>query len=204
LGLAPLALPLTNIDFSTWPLVSYNAVNGTALTTPSMFIQLTTTATANSTIGRGGGSDFSLLNSNVGVGWQSPLAWTTTIIHSATTATAVYRMFLGKLIGGAFGAIASGNYVAVEIQNNTLINLIICTAGVVTIVPLTPTVVKALGTKLFVSIASGAVAVYADNILIGAGTGAPTTAQQGTIMFEATNGTNTDNCIMRLRSFLAY
>jgi hypothetical protein len=99
----------------------------------------------------------------------------------------VLRLFFGKETTTGFGALAVGNYVAVEVNGDTVVTGYACKAGVLTTVALTPTPFMFAAT-LAVTSNSGTVNWYVNGTLIGSTTAGPTFQTNGSVSYEINNG----------------
>lgn len=117
--------------------------------------------------------------------WSRTISFSFVPIVISTNTEGVLRVFYGKLTTAAFGLDPNGNYVCVEINNNTAVALHVCKAGVISSSVISSNVSTA--TLTLVS-SNGTVTLYRNGVSLATTTNGPIVASNGTIDFELSNG----------------
>jgi hypothetical protein len=192
LGLAAVALPPRHIDHAQLTFSATDiAGSGAAQTVMGCYFNLTTGATANSTVRHRVNDNGLVLNWGGGVfaTWARKLEIVAHIRLVNENAEGVLRLIYGKPTTQAFGLAAANNYAGVTIENASITGGFVCKAGVVTPVAFTPVSISgAAGGVVFISSLNGTISWYINGILAGTTTAGPTVADAGTINYEIQNG----------------
>lgn len=191
LGLASITLPPRRLNHTMLTMDSLVTGSGSATNTANAFFDLDTGATANSTARLFMNNNLVMwgrrrISSPIAIDWQRQHLFVATVRVVTANLEGVCRLLFGRASSGGFGIIASGNYVAIEIQNDTITTGYVVKSGVVDTVALTPAE-AGVGTIAILS-NNGSVSFFKDGTLIGATTNGPNTSAQGSMSYEIENG----------------
>jgi hypothetical protein len=111
----------------------------------------------------------------------------------STNATGIYRIFLGKSTGSAFGMTGYTDYlVGLQIENTIITAGIIANNAQPSLVPFATTV-SSSNARTLISSENGVVNWYVNGVLRATATGGPTGEQGGTLSLELENGATASN-----------
>jgi len=190
IGLAAVSLPprdLEHVFLTDW--ATENIVGtGAGLVVSASRFSLDSGANAGSTVGLKGGNFAALGYNNNFASWNRKIEFWGRINMVNTDAAGKIRLMFGKE-SATFGAVASGNYVGLEVVGANITSGLVCIANSLTTVALTSTSISSGGNFYIVS-QNGAVSWYINGVLIGSSAAGPTaTDRTGAIILEIENVT---------------
>jgi hypothetical protein len=101
----------------------------------------------------------------------------------------VARIFYGKRTSDAFGVVAAGDYVAIELANGVPTAGIVAKAGVVTTLVFVSPPAATQGMNWYIISINGTVSWWSNNVLLGTTTAGPVaTGVIGNVVYELQNG----------------
>jgi hypothetical protein len=192
LGLGAVTLPPRRLNHTMLTMTATNTGSGTGTSTVNGMLNLQSGATGTSTtrltpasnavmFGRGASSMM----------WSRRNIFVSTVRIVVANVQGVCRLIFGKQPADAFGLPASGNYIAITIENSNITSGSVCKAGVLTAVGLTTT--AANGTTICIIADNGIANFYANSVLIGSTTDAPTANGLSGMSYELQNGATAAN-----------
>lgn len=192
LNFAAVTTPARELDHAQLTFTATDVVGtGAAQTVVGCYFNLTTGATANSTVRHRINDNGIGLNRHAGVfaDWSRRLEISTQIRLVNENAEGVLRLIYGKTTTQAFGLAANGNYIGVQIENASVVSGFVCKAGTVTTVPFTPVSISGVaGGLVFMTSLNGTVTWYINGTVAGTTALGPVTNDAGSINFELLNG----------------
>jgi hypothetical protein len=190
---------LVHYSFPTWTNTLTGSGAGAASTTPLFVQDLSSGATALSTVRRSVADNASV--GRVGFGqfadWSRRMVFVVNMSFVVLNAEGICRVFFGKTTAAAFGLAATGNYVAVELTNNVITGLHVCKAGVVSS-SATSSTLSPIDNITIVS-QNGTVELYKNSILLAQTANGPNVLSTGGVHYEVQNGATAAN----YRAFIA-
>jgi hypothetical protein len=106
---------------------------------------------------------------------------------------------IGKVPSAAHGLVASGDYIGIKIENQTITSLVYCVSGTISTIAVSAAI-SAIGTMVFITSNNGSITWYADGAEIGSSASGPTANTYGTIFAEIQNGATAANYTMSIIS----
>jgi hypothetical protein len=190
LGFAAVALPPIPRQHSSFTWATSNVVGSFTATNQRTAYQFVNTgATANSSGSfRVDDSAIGVNFSTGGVNFARRIDIGLALRVNVANAEGLAYWTIGKSNAAAYGLVATGNYIGIRVANQTLTGLVFCTAGTVTITPVSVSFAVAGVLPVWITSNNGSISWYANGTLVGSTLLGPTTNVFGTLFAEIQNG----------------
>ena len=201
IGLSAVVMPPRVLNHHTATWAAANVVGSFSASNYLNFTTLITTgATANSSGSwRINDNSLSLNYTNGSVNWSRKVNISLFLRRGTANAQGIAYWTVGKIPSAAYGLVASGDYIGIKIENQTVTGLVYCVSGTVTTIPVSKSIAST-GTPIYITSNNGNIEWYADGVAIGSTASGPTANTFGTIFAEIQNGATAANYTMSIIS----
>ncbi len=201
IGLSAVTMPPRVLNHHT---VTWAAANVVGSFSASNYLNFTTLITTGATANSSGSwrindNSLSLNYTNGSVNWSRKVNISLFLRRGTANAQGIAYWTVGKIPSAAYGLVASGDYIGIKIENQTVTGLVYCVSGTVTTIPVSKSIAST-GTPIYITSNNGNIEWYADGVAIGSTASGPTANTFGTIFAEIQNGATAANYTMSIIS----